>query len=141
MWSLNGVVEQSCGYQGGVVDWEFRIKRCKYIYIYIHDIYRYIYHIYISVQFSHSVASDSATPWNAARQASLSIINSQSLLKLLSIESVMPSNHLIICRPLLFLPSIFPSIWVFQMSQIFSSDGQSIGVSASASVLPMNTQD
>ena len=54
-----------------------------------------------------------ATPWTAACQASLSIINSQSLLKLISIESVMPSNHLILCRPLLLPPSIFPSIRVF----------------------------
>ena len=54
-----------------------------------------------------------ATPWTAARQASLSITNSRSLLKLMSIESVMPSNHLILCRPLLLLPSIFPSIRVF----------------------------
>ncbi|CAI9174503.1 unnamed protein product [Rangifer tarandus platyrhynchus] len=53
------------------------------------------------------------TPWTAAHQASLSITNSQSLLKLTSIESVMPSNHLILCRPLLLLPSIFPSIRVF----------------------------
>ena len=55
----------------------------------------------------------SATPWTAARQASLSITNSWSLLKLMSIELVMPSNHLILCRPLLLLPSIFPSIRVF----------------------------
>ena len=54
-----------------------------------------------------------ATPWTAARQASLSITNSQSLLKLMSIESVMPSNHLILCHPLLLPPSIFPSIRVF----------------------------
>ena len=54
-----------------------------------------------------------ATPWTAAHQASLSITNSQSLLKLLSLESVMPSNHLILCRPLPLLPSIFPSIRVF----------------------------
>jgi len=54
-----------------------------------------------------------ATAWTAARQASLSITNSQSLLKLMFIESVMPSNHLILCRPLLLLPSIFPSIRVF----------------------------
>ena len=54
-----------------------------------------------------------ATPWTAARQASLSITNSQSLLKLMSIDSVMPSNHFILCRPLLFPPSIFPSITVF----------------------------
>ena len=82
-----------------------------------------------------------ATPWTAARQASLSITNSWSFLKLMSIESVMPSNHLILCRPLLLLPSIFPSIRVFSMSQFFASGGQSIGVSASTSVLPMNTQD
>ena len=54
-----------------------------------------------------------ATPWTTARQASLSISNSQSLLKLMSIESVIPSNHLILCHPLLLLPSIFPSIRVF----------------------------
>ena len=53
------------------------------------------------------------TPWTAACQASLSITNSRSLLKLMSIESVMPSNHLILCHPLLLLPSIFPSIRVF----------------------------
>ena len=60
------------------------------------------------VQFSHSVMSDSATPWTAAHQASLSIINSWSLLKLMSLKSLMPSNHLILCHPLLLLPSIFP---------------------------------
>ena len=65
-----------------------------------------------SVQFSHSVLSDSVTPWTAACQASLSITNSCSLLKLTSIELVMPSNHLILYRPLL-PPSIFPSIRVF----------------------------
>ena len=54
-----------------------------------------------------------ATPWTAARQASLSITNSQSLIKVMSVELVMPSNHLILCRPLLLLPSIFPSIRVF----------------------------
>jgi len=59
-----------------------------------------------------------ATPWTAARQASLSITNFQSLLKLMSIESVMPSNHLILCRPLLLLPSIFPSIRVFSNESV-----------------------
>ena len=59
-----------------------------------------------------------ATPWTAARQASLSITNSQSLLKLMSIESVMPSNHLILCHPLLLLPSIFPSIRVFSNESV-----------------------
>ena len=63
--------------------------------------------------FSHSVVSDSATPWTAAHQASLSFTFSQSLLKLMAIESVMPSSHLILCHPLLFLPSTVPSIRVF----------------------------
>ena len=58
------------------------------------------------------------TPWTAAGQASLSSTNSQSLLKLMSIESVMPSNHLILCHPLLFLPSIFPSIRVFSKESV-----------------------
>ena len=82
-----------------------------------------------------------ATPWTAAHQSSLSNTNSRSLLKLMFIESVMPSNHLIFCHPLLLPPSIFPSIRVFVMSQLFSSGGQNIGVSVSASVLPMNIQD
>ena len=81
-----------------------------------------------------------ATPWIAAHQASLSITNSWSLLKLTFIMLVMPSNHLILCCPLL-LPSIFPSIRVFPVSWFFASGGQSIGVSASTSVLPMNIQD
>ena len=68
------------------------------------------------------------TPWTAARQASLSITNSQSLLKLMSIELVMSSNHLILCRPLLLLPSVFPSIRVFSNE----SGDQSIVVSALA---------
>ena len=59
-----------------------------------------------------------ATPWTAARQASLSITNSQSLLKLMSIKLVMPSNHLILCCPLLLLPSIFPSIRVFSKESV-----------------------
>ena len=65
------------------------------------------------VQFSRSVVSDSLQPHDTACQASLSITNSRSLLKLMSIESVMPSSHLILCHPLLLLPSIFPSIRVF----------------------------
>ena len=81
------------------------------------------------------------TPWTAARQASLSITNFQSLSKPMSIESVIPSNHLILFCPLLLLPSTFPASGSFQMSQLFASGGQSTGVSASTSVLPMNTQD
>ena len=78
-----------------------------------------------------------ATRGTAAHQASLSITNSWSLLKLMFIESVMPSNHFILCRPLLLLPSVFPTTRVFSNE----SGGQSIGVSASASVLSMNSQD
>ena len=80
------------------------------------------------------------TPWTAARQASLSFTISQSLLKLMSTESVMPSNHLVLCCPLLLLPSNLPESGSFPMSQFFASGGQSIGTSASASVFSMNTQ-
>ena len=80
------------------------------------------------------------TPWNAALQAFPSFTISLSLLKLMSIESVIPFNHLIFCCLLLFLPSIFPSIRVFSKSQLFPSGGQCIVASASASVLPMNIQ-
>ena len=82
-----------------------------------------------------------ATPWSAGHQASLSITNSRSLLKLTSIKLVMPSNHLILCCPLLLMPSIFPSTGSFPVSQFFASGGQSIKVSSSASGLPMNIQD
>ena len=93
----------------------------------------------VSSVYGHSVMSDSVTPWTVAHHASLPITNFRSLLKLMSIESVMPSNHFILCCSLLLQPSIFPSIRVFPMSQFFASGGQSIGVSAS--VLPMNIQD
>ena len=120
-----------------------------------------------SIQLSLSRVRLLATPCTAACQASLSITTSRSLLKLMSIESVMPSNHFILCRPLLLLPSIFPNIRVFSNEsalhissvqyshsvvsnsatpwiaarQASLSGSQSIGVSASTSVLPMNTQD
>ena len=80
------------------------------------------------------------TPWTAACQASPSFTISQSLPKLMSIELVIPSNHLNLCHPLLLLHSIFPSIRVFS-NRLFPSGGPSVGASASASVLPMNIQD
>ena len=81
-----------------------------------------------------------AIPCTAAHQTSLSIANSRSLLKLMSIESVMPSNYLVFCPSFLLLPSVFPSIRVFSNELVLASGGQSIGVSVSASVLPMNIQ-
>ena len=81
------------------------------------------------------------TPWTAAHQSSLSITNSWSLLKLMSIDSVMPSNHSILCPPLLLQPSVFPSIRSFPKSQFFAPGGQSIAVSASTLIFPMNIQD
>ena len=93
--------------------------------------------IEVSVQFSSSVVSDYLGPhgpqhaWTPCPSATP---------KLMSIELVMLSTHLILCRPLL-LPQSFPALGSFQMNQLFASGGQSIGVSASASVLPMNIQD
>ena len=99
------------------------------------------WHIYLHPFLFSSVQSLShmwlfATPWTAARQASLSITNSQSLVKLMFIESVMPSNHIILCHPLLLCLQSFRETGSFLMSLFFASGGQSIG--ASASVLPVN---
>ena len=92
------------------------------------------------VQFSRSVMSNSATPRTAAYHVSLSITNSQSLLKLMSIESVMPSIISTFVVPSSYCLQYFPASGSFPVSQ-FSSDSQSIGVSALASVLPMNIQE
>ena len=81
-----------------------------------------------------------AAPWTAARQASLSITSSRSPLKLMSIEWVMPSSHLILCCPLLLPPSIFPSIRVFSNESVLRIRWPKY-YSASASVLPLNIQD
>ena len=81
-----------------------------------------------------------ATPWTAAHQASLSCTISQSLLKLMSIESMMPSNHLILYCPFSSCPQSFSAARPFPVSQFFASGGQSFRASTSASVLPMNIQ-
>ena len=86
---------------GGAISREFGISRYK-----------------LQLQFSHPSCPTLCDPWTAARQASLSITSSWSLLKLMSIESVMPPNHLILCRPLLLLPSIPPSIRVFSNESV-----------------------
>ena len=83
-----------------------------------YDSWKYIHKQFSSVQ-SLSHVQLFATPWTAACQASLSITNSQSLLKLMSIESVIPSNHLILCHPLLLPPSVFPNIRVFSNESVF----------------------
>ena len=99
------------------------------------------FHLSVSSVQSLSCVRLFATPWTAACQAWMSITNSQSLFKLMSIESVMPPNHLILCHSLLLLLQSFPESGSFPMSQLFTSGGQSIGVPASASVLPMNIQN
>ena len=86
------------------------------------------------------VQSNSVTPWTAVWQAPLSYMISWSLLKFMSIESVMPSNHLILCCPLSSCPKSHPASGSFQMSWLFASGRQSIGASTSTSVLPMNIQ-
>ena len=98
----------------------------------------------ILYQVSHKL-NNNCNPWTAALQAPLSFTISQSLLKLMPTDSVMPSHHIIHCHPyllpFLLLPSIFPYLMVFSVSQLFASGGRSIGSSAFASVLPMNIQD
>ena len=100
---------------------------------------------YLSIQFSPLQSLSHvrlfATSWIAAHQAYLSITNSRSPPKPMSIESVMPSNHLILCHPLFLLPSIFPSIRVFSNESTLRMRWPNIGVSASTSVLQMNVQD
>ena len=99
---------------------------------------------YISIQLSSAQSLSRvrlfATPWIAPHQASLSITNYHSSLRLTSIESVMPSSHLILCRPLLLLPPIPPSIRVFSNESTLHRRGQSTGVSALASFLPKKSQ-
>ena len=102
-----------------------------------------VYHKMFSVEFS-SVTQSCLTLCNhmdCSMPVFLSITNSWGLLKLMSIESVMPSNHPNLCCPLLLLPSIFPSIRIFSNESFFASGCQSIGASASAPVFPINIQD
>ena len=102
---------------------------------------RISFQLSVSVQFSHSVVSDSLQPYGL-QHARLPCHGIHThLLKFMSIKLVMPSNHLFLCCPLPLLLSIFPSIRSFPVSQFFTSGGQSVGVSASVSVLPMSPQD
>ena len=108
--------------------------------------HRFISTIFLDSIYMHSVQSLShvrlfVTPWTAARQASLPITNSKNLFKLMSIESVMPSNISSSVSPFSSCLQSLPASGSFQMSQLFASGGQSIGFSASVSVLPMYIQD
>ena len=109
-----------------------------------HRLFTYIFKVGFISKFSSvqllSCVPLFVTPWTAACQASLSFTISWSLLKLMSVESVRPSNHLILCCSLLLLPFIFPSIRVFSNELALHIGGQNIGASASASVLPINIQ-
>ena len=111
-----------------------------FFFLYWYDLYTFSSVHFTSVQ-SLSCVRLFVTPWTTARQASLSITNSRSSLKLLSIESVMPSNYLMLCCTLLLLPQSFPRSGSFPMSQLFTTAGQTVETSASESVLPMNIQD
>ena len=101
------------------------------------------YNFYIALSSVHSLNHrlTFCDPMEGARQDSLSITNSQSLLKLMSFESMMPSNHFILCDPFSSCLQSFPAYGSFPMSLLFKSGGQSIAVSPSASVLPMNIHD
>ena len=118
---------------GNIFSWKIRGKKCFTKYSCDETVE------FSSVQ-SLSCVQLFATPWITACQASLSITNSLSSLRITSIESVMASSHLILCRPLLLLPPIPPSIRVFANESTFAWGGQSTGVSASASFLPKKSQ-
>ena len=110
---------------------------CNHLFLISHCLFNNVSRLQFSSLQSLSRVWLFVTPWTAAHQASLSITNFHSLLKFMSIKSVMPSNTLILCCPLLLLPSSFPTWGSFPRSQFFTSDDQSIGASASASVLPI----
>ena len=103
--------------------------------------FHFCYSIQELLPCSHSVMSNSETPWTTASQSSLSFTISQSLLKLMSIESMKPSNHLILCHPLLLLPSIFLRIRDFSNELPLCISWPKYGTPTSASVLPKNIQD
>ena len=109
------------------------ISPCTRLYGYPPNLSIYVLSNYIFVVQLLSRVRLFATTWTAACQAPLSFTISWSFLRFMSIESVMLSNHLILCHPLLLLPSVFPSTGSFQVSQLFTSGGQSIGTSASSS--------
>ena len=132
----------------GLISWQFKGLSRVFSNTKFKSIYSSVYTLYmilciVSVQSVQSLSSVRlfATPWIAALQASLSITNSRSSLRLTSIESLMLSSHLILGHPLLLLPSVFPSIRPFSNESALPWGDQSTRASASASVLPVNIQD
>ena len=115
-----------------------RHDRATFTYFKINSNWIFTKYQFSSVQ-SLSCVQLFVTPWTAARQASLSVTNSQRLLKLMSIESVMPSNHLILCCPLLLQPSIIPSIRVFSNESVLCISGQHFGHFSYSTPYPINT--
>ena len=140
VWTKFDQISRSQGVHNGLIVWViygfywFKKEQGRYSLL-----QKQIFKIFSSVQ-SLSHVRLFATPWTAARQASLSITNSWSLLKFMSIESVMASNHPILCHPLLLLPSIFPRIRVFS-NVSFLCIRQPKYWSFSFSIFPMNIQD
>ena len=113
--------------------WKHRIYQS----LHSSNMYIIIAYIFFSSVQSLSHVQLFATLWTATYQASLSVTNSWSLLKLMSIKLVMPSNYLTLCCPFPLLPSVFPASEAFPINQFFTSGGQSIGVLASASIFPV----
>ena len=134
--NIKKILSVNLGYTLNECERDFQ-KSKRFSEIYILNILLLFY--FSSVQ-SLSRVQVFATPWTAALQASLSITNLWSLLKLMSIESVMPSNHLILWRPFFSHLQVFPASGSFPISQLFTSGGQSIGVSIPTSACPMNAQ-
>ena len=128
-----------CFYTMRKMPFFFQKEKLSEIFFFFQSSYHFLLYYISSVQLLSRVQFF-ATPWTAARQVSLSFSISWSLLKLMSIGSVMPSNLLILCHPLLLLPSIFPRIRVFFNELALPISWQSIGASASAWVLPKNIQ-
>ena len=138
--SICALGPQACGL-GGLVSDAVMNKQELEVHFHLWAVVKYWLQ-FSSIQFSHQLSHIRlfATPWTAARQASLSITNFLSILSLMSIELVMSSNHLILCCSFSIHLQSFPASGSYPMSQFFTSGGQSPGASASASVLPMNIQ-
>ena len=100
-----------------LIEFFYKINMALFFF-FLKELHKVTHHLCLTSVQSHSHVRLFATPWTVAHQASLSIRNSQSLLKLMSIESVLPSNHLILCHPLLLLPSVFPNIRVFSSESV-----------------------